>query len=136
VALIVVIVVAVVAASSDDDGRDRPESTTSTSQATTTTAATQPATTTSTAPGFATPEDAIRAYLLGEGYEYAGDCATASLDTDIGKWCSAARDPADADDSRQFGVGPTFAEFVEELTVERGGDGQWRVTAATGVPGL
>ena len=107
------------AGSGDDGGR------------TTTTAALAPTTTTTTVAGFATPDEAIADYVHAQGNEYVGDCAGADLETDVGRWCSALG--ADGGATRTYGIGPVFAEFVEELTLELG-PGGWTVTGSEPVP--
>lgn len=105
-----------------------PEPTT-TSQPTTappTTATTAPPTTT-VAPGSSipppsdgsatTPADAVAVWMVGQGYEYAGDCVSASLDTDIGKYCS--RVVADRGTEVVYEIGPTFSEFTTYLLVRQ-----------------
>jgi hypothetical protein len=136
VALAAIVIGVVLLADSDDTSK--PDTTTTTTEATTT-STTQPPTTTTTAAaqpaGFATPEDAIRDYIEGQGHEYAGDCASTSLEEDVGKWCSGQS--ADNGDTRTYYIGPTFSEGAEQLTVTRSstsaGD-RWSVTAHEPVP--
>lgn len=135
----IVIIVAIVLATGDDSGKRSSSTTTTSTSVPPTSAATDPPSPTTTLPeGFATPEDAIEDYLEDKGYEYAGDCAGTDLETDVGKWCSIADsgmdDPDPDDNTRIYFIGPTFSEGAEELTLTRGSDGKWRVTASEPTP--
>ncbi len=101
-----------------------PEPTTTTTAPPTMTA---PPTTTTVAPGPSIPPpsdgsattsfDAVAVWMVGQGYEYAGDCVSASLDTDIGKYCS--RVVADRGTEVVYEIGPTFSEFTTYLLVRQ-----------------
>jgi hypothetical protein len=51
------------------------------------------------------------------GFEYAGDCASASLDTDVGAYCTSIWD--DTVDSKIYRAGLTFSEYDTWLLVSR-----------------
>ncbi len=56
------------------------------------------------------------------GHEYAGECATTTLEDDIGKFCSTRC--VDRGDRKVYGIGPTFSEYTTWLLVERH-EGGW-----------
>ncbi len=58
--------------------------------------------------GYTTPEDAIGAYLADLALPYVGDCEFASLDTDVGYYCSFLWE--DRFDTLIYTVGLTFSE--------------------------
>ncbi len=82
--------------------------------------------------GYATPEDAIDAFL---GVPYIGDCEWASLETDVGYYCSFLWE--DRFDTLIYVVGPTFSEPDTWLLLTDLGVGDdWVVMdAAEFVPG-
>ncbi|MEX2268852.1 MAG: hypothetical protein WEA75_09220 [Acidimicrobiia bacterium] len=132
--LIAALVIVLLAACGGTDGDKHTKKKRSATTTTTLAAATTTTTTTTTpAVGFATPEDAIRAYVEAQGNQYAGDCAGTDLETDVGKWCSAVR--ANDGTNATYGIGPAFAEFAEELTLVNG-PGGWTVTSSAPVPGI
>lgn len=76
--------------------------------------------------GFATPEDAIAAFLQEYGLTYVGDCETASIETDIGSYCSMLWE--DQFDTRIYLAGLTFSEADTWLLVSRlGARDDWMV---------
>jgi hypothetical protein len=86
------------------------------------------------------PEEAIARYVAEKGEEYAGDCAEASQDQDIGKTCTAFQN--ERENQRAYLAGITFSEFTIWLFVEKS-DGRWSVVAtqplhevAADVPGV
>jgi hypothetical protein len=68
-------------------------------------------------------EQAIEAYVTGQGEQYAGACADTQLPDDVGQWCSEIRELSD--NRATVALGPTFSEFVETVVFERR-DGQWQ----------
>lgn len=66
-------------------------------------------------------EDAIRANVEARGEEYAGDCQEATLEEDVGKWCSHVQL---LDGQAIVSLGPTFSEFVAEVIFTEQ-DGTW-----------
>jgi hypothetical protein len=79
--------------------------------------------------GYTTPDEAIAAYFSDLGEGYAGDCRTADLDTDIGKYCSMAWEVRT--DAVIYAVGLTFSEADAWLLVESiPGEDTWLVTDA------
>lgn len=82
----------------------------------------------------ATPADAVALWVIGQGQQYAGDCASTTPD-DIGKVCSIQYASIGAD--VVFVVGPTFSEFATYLRVSEEASG-WYVAdtapAGGGVP--
>jgi hypothetical protein len=85
--------------------------------------------------GYIYPEDAIEAFLTDYGVPYIGDCDWASLDTDIGYYCSYLWE--DRFDTLIYVVGPTFSEpDVWLLLTDLGVGDDWVVMdAAEFVPG-
>jgi hypothetical protein len=142
---VAIAVVALTACGSSGSGsgstRRTPPRTSRTAVTTTLPATTLPPTTvapttTTTIAAFGsggTPEEAIAAYVrtLPRAPAYAGDCAATDLARDVGKYCSALLSPAT--DSRTYGIGPTFSEGSERLTVVRIGT-TWYVTAHAPLP--
>lgn len=63
--------------------------------------------------------------MTGQGYIYAGDCATTTIEDDLGKHCSSLCE--DLGDRQVYKIGPTFSEYTTWLLLERSG-GVWRVT--------
>lgn len=98
-----------------------PTSTPSTAPAT----SSSPATTTSSAPGEPTPAAAIEAWMEGQGFVYAGECASTTIEDDVGKHCSSLCE--DLGDRQVHKEGMTFSEYTTWLLVERQ-NGTWRVT--------
>ncbi len=92
------------------------------------TASTKPSTTASgTATQAATPtgaEAGVAQYLKSQGIEYAGDCATAQLPRDEGKWCSTLLEGANSNDKRVYGIGPVGEKPTKVITVTRHGSAQ------------
>jgi hypothetical protein len=84
-------------------------------------------TTTRSAGGASTPTAAIAAWMGKKGFRYAGECATTTLEKDIGKYCSSLCEDKGA--RRIYRIGPTFSEYTQWLLLERSG-GTWRVIAA------
>jgi len=85
--------------------------------------------------GYDLPEEAIAVYLEEYGLEYAGDCAYADFETDVGSYCSMLWE--DRGDPLIYVVGLAFSEpdtwLLLALQGERGG---WLVVdAAEFVPG-
>jgi hypothetical protein len=68
------------------------------------------------------PEKAVAQYLRSQGLEYAGDCATAQLPRDKGKWCSTLLQGADNDETKVYGIGPVGSKYVKVITVNRHGN--------------
>lgn len=87
------------------------------------------------ASGHATPEEAIGAYLAQYGLEYAGDCAYADHETDIGSYCSVLWE--DRGDQLIYAAGLAFSEpDTWLLLAQQGESGGWLVVdAAEFVPG-
>jgi hypothetical protein len=129
--LVVVALVTVLAASLSGCGGDKARKRSSTTTTTNAPSTSLPPTTTPLPAGFPTPEDAIRDYVEAHGHEYVGDCAGTDPATDVGKWCSALA--TDNGSSRIYGIGPAFAEFAEQLTLENG-PGGWLVTGSAPAP--
>jgi hypothetical protein len=73
-----------------------------------------------------TVAEALRAYFDDAGLGYAGDCATTTVDEDVGRHCTILRD--DRGRSRVYAAGPTFSELDRWLLLEEGDDG-WSVVA-------
>jgi hypothetical protein len=67
------------------------------------------------------PEAAIAAYLDSQGIEYAGDCATAKLPRDKGKWCSTLQSGADDKDKKVYALGPVGGKPETIITLNRHG---------------
>ena len=84
-----------------------------------------PTRSTTSVAGAASPEKAIEVWLTGEGFAYAGDCATATIEADLGKYCSSLCE--DRGEQQVFRIGPTFSEYTIWLLLEES-DGSWRVT--------
>jgi len=68
---------------------------------------------------------AIAAFVEGYGEQYAGDCATTNVETDVGKYCSTLWE--DRGDSAVYVIGLTFSEYDTWLLLELV-DGDWVVT--------
>jgi hypothetical protein len=85
--------------------------------------------------GYATPEEAIYAFLEENGLEYVGDCEGASLETDVGYYCSLLWE--DQFDTRYYVAGLTFSEPDMWLLLARlGARDDWTVVdVAEFVPG-
>jgi len=80
-----------------------------------------------TATQAATPtgaEAGVAQYLKSQGIEYAGDCATAQLPRDEGKWCSTLLEGANSNDKRVYGIGPVGEKPTKVITVTRRGAAQ------------
>lgn len=83
------------------------------------------ATTTTTAkPGEPTPAQAIKVWMERKGYVYAGECATTTVEDDLGKYCSSLCE--DRGSSQIHKIGPTFSEYTTWLLLART-EGTWRV---------
>ena len=82
-------------------------------------------TSTTSESGAATPAEAIEVWMDGEGLAYAGECATTTIEDDLGKYCSSLCE--DRGESQIHKVGPTFSEYTTWLLLERSG-GTWSVT--------
>lgn len=78
------------------------------------------------AAGAATPAGAIGVWMAKKGFTYAGDCATTTLEDDIGKHCSSLC--KDLGDKRIYKIGPTFSEYTTWLLLKKSSGG-WLVTA-------
>ena len=57
------------------------------------------------------PEKAVASYVQTQGVVYAGDCATAQLPRDKGKWCSTLLQGAGNDEQKVYGVGPVGSKL-------------------------
>jgi hypothetical protein len=68
-------------------------------------------------------EAAVSDYLQSQGIEYAGDCATAKLPQDKGKWCSTLLDGTN-NDQKVYGVGPVGEKSAKMITTKRQGSAQ------------
>lgn len=99
----------------------------STSSAThpSTTAAPTATTSTSSQSGAATPAEAIEVWMDGQGFVYAGECATTTIEDDLGKYCSSLCEERGT--SQIHKIGPTFSEYTTWLLLERSG-GVWSLT--------
>jgi hypothetical protein len=84
-------------------------------------------------PGYATPEEAIDAYLEQYGVLYAGDCALADLETDIGSYCSMMWE--DRGNELIYVAGLVFSEADVWLLVADQGGGWLVVDDAELLPG-
>jgi len=70
--------------------------------------------------GYATPEEAIRAYIEQYGGRYVGDCALADIETDVGAFCATLQE--DRGQTLIYAAGFTFSEYgVWLLLVDEGG---------------
>jgi hypothetical protein len=69
-------------------------------------------------------EAAVADYLASQGIEYAGDCATAKLPEDKGKWCFTLLDGASSNDQKVYGVGPVGEKPVKVITIKRHGSAE------------
>jgi len=70
-------------------------------------------------------EEAIAVFLEQYGEQYAGDCATTNVETDVGKYCSTLWE--DRGDSAVYAIGLTFSEYDTWLLLELV-DGDWVVS--------
>jgi LPXTG-motif cell wall-anchored protein len=111
-----VLAFAVFAASCDSGSSDsdKSESTSPTSGSTATQASATPV----------GPEAAIAAYLDSQNIKYAGDCATAKLPRDKGKWCSTLQSGADDNDQKVYALGPVGGEPQTIITLNRHGQAE------------
>jgi hypothetical protein len=73
---------------------------------------------------------AVAAFIEGYGEQYAGDCESTNIDTDVGKYCSKLWE--DRGDSAIYIIGLTFSEFDTWLLLEKTG-GDWAVSDWLGV---
>ena len=73
---------------------------------------------------------AVAAFIEGYGEQYAGDCESTNVDTDVGKYCSKLWE--DRGDSAIYIIGLTFSEFDTWLLLEKTG-GDWAVSDWLGV---
>jgi hypothetical protein len=78
-------------------------------------------------------EAAIVKYLDSQGLQYAGDCATASLPKDKGKWCSTLLSGDDTSSTRTYGIGPVGEKPQKVITVTRKGSAQLTPGVQVGV---
>jgi hypothetical protein len=86
-----------------------------------------------TVPGYATPEEAIAAFLQEHDVTYVGDCETASLETDIGKYCSVIWE--ERADRLIYAVGLAFSEpDTWLLLAQLGGRDDWLVVDFAEIP--
>ena len=87
------------------------------------------------ASGYTTPEEAISAFLQEYGLSYVGDCSTASLETDVGSYCSSLWE--DRFDTRIYHTGLAFSEADTWLLLAQlSGREDWTVVdVAELVPG-
>jgi LPXTG-motif cell wall-anchored protein len=119
--------VALLAASCDSGSSDKA----SESSATSTTKAGANATDAAAKP--VGPEAAVARYLASQGISYAGDCATAKLPRDKGKWCSTLISGGDSNDQRVYGIGPVGSDMKKVITVNRHGQAKLTPGDAVGV---
>ncbi len=83
--------------------------------------------------GYVTPEEAIAAFLQEHGVTYVGDCETASLETDVGSYCSVIWESGI--DRPIYAVGLAFSEGDTWLLVARlGGGDDWLVVDFAEIP--
>jgi hypothetical protein len=68
---------------------------------------------------------AVAVWVEDSGEQYAGDCATTNVETDVGKYCSQLWE--DRGDSAIYVIGRTFSEFGFWVLLERA-DGDWVVS--------
>ncbi len=87
------------------------------------------------APGYTTPEEAIGAYLEQYGVSYAGDCASADLQTDVGSFCSTMWEKTDTGLVYLAGLAFSEPESWLLLADQGGGSGWLVVDQAEVVPG-
>jgi hypothetical protein len=80
-------------------------------------------------------EAGVAQYVKSQGIEYAGDCATAQLPRDRGKWCATLLEGADSNDKKVYGVGPVGEKPTKEITVTRHGSAQLTPGYQVGVAG-
>jgi hypothetical protein len=85
------------------------------------------------AAGYATPEEALRAYIEQYGGRYVGDCALANIQTDVGDFCAALQE--DRGQTLIYAAGFTFSEYAVWLLVVNQGGGWLVVEEAKIVPG-
>lgn len=80
----------------------------------------------SASPIYLTPEEAIGAFLEEMGITYAGDCADADIEADVGAYCTSIWE--DTVDSKIYRTGLTFSEYDTWLLVSRlGARDDWMV---------
>ncbi len=82
-------------------------------------------TSTTSESGATTPAEAIEVWMDGQGFVYAGECASTTIEDDAGKHCSSLCE--DRGDSQIHKEGMTFSEYTTWLLLERE-NGMWRVT--------
>jgi LPXTG-motif cell wall-anchored protein len=70
------------------------------------------------------PEAAVAQYVASQGASYAGDCSTAKLPQDKGKWCFTLVSGAESNSQRVYGVGPVGSPPKKFITVDRRGQAQ------------
>jgi len=68
---------------------------------------------------------AISVWVEEYGEQYAGDCETTNVETDVGKYCSSLWE--DRGDSAIYAIGLTFSEFGFWVLLEQV-DGDWVVS--------
>jgi hypothetical protein len=85
--------------------------------------------------GYLTPEEAIGAFLAERDLPYVGDCEGASIETDVGSYCSLLWE--ERFDSSIYVAGPTFSEPDTWLLMGHlsGGDDWTVLDLAEFVPG-
>jgi hypothetical protein len=76
----------------------------------------------------------VALWVIGRGDDYAGDCATTSPATDIGKVCSTQIPGIGAD--AVFAVGPTFSEFTTYLLLSEEASGWYVAETASALGGV
>jgi zinc-ribbon domain len=76
--------------------------------------------------GYASPEDAMAVYFAEYALDYAGDCAFANIDVDIGSYCSQLWE--DRSETLIYNAGLTFSEPDTWLLLAlQGAGGGWLV---------
>jgi LPXTG-motif cell wall-anchored protein len=119
IAVVTTLLALVVLATSCDSGSSKSASNPKSHPTTTTS---PPAKNASAVPTGA--EAAVAAYVKGLGYDYAGDCASAKLPQDKGKWCSTLVSGDDKSDTQTYDVGPVGEKPQKRITIKRRGAAQ------------
>jgi hypothetical protein len=78
---------------------------------------TEEPTATPISPIYLTPEEAIDAFFAEHDLSYIGDCEGASIETDVGAYCTTIWE--DTIDTLIYRAGPTFSEYDTWLMVAR-----------------
>lgn len=115
-----VLAFAVLAASCDSGSSDSNSASKTTPKSTTTSTA-------PVEPAAAKPvgaEAAVAKYLQSQGYEYAGDCADATLPEDKGMWCSTLVSGDATSNTKTYALGPVGESAQKQITVTRHGSAQ------------